>query len=159
MRKISKTLKVLMLFTLVTGGLFLSPSRNADAASNDIGILAWSPWTSVPAFGSSCKVRVYTDLLNYYASSNTVDIMAEAQGCSQMYYAMAIPDPYIAWGIIGTPVTGSFTTGTPLKSININSVKQKTTTVVELGLYKKPVESSNYPDATVYSSQITIHPQ
>lgn len=165
---VSKKLKALTLSTLMLGGLFLSPSLNADAASNDVentyatsndvGLFAWSSWTSVPAFGSSCKVRVYTDLLNYYASSDTVDIMAEATGCTRMEYTMSIADPYIAFGGIGNVHSGSFTTGTPLKSININSVKQKTTTYVELGLYND-LSNDNYPVATVYSSPITIYPQ
>ena len=151
-----KTFKrVLLIFSLVLGGLLFSQTEKADA--DTIEPLAWSTWQDAKSFGANCQVRVYTDLLNYYASSSTVDAMAEARNCtSTMYYTMSIVDPDIAWGIIGSPQSGSFTTGTPLKSFNINGVKRQVTTVVQLDLFTNP--GANFPTQSIHSSAFTIYP-
>lgn len=54
---------------------------------------AWSDWQSFDGFKQGCKVRVYTDALNYSSKASTVDVKAEQNGnCGTIYYNM-----FLSW--------------------------------------------------------------
>ena len=151
MKKIFKISPLILSVSLIAGGLML-PTEKADAA--------WSSYQKAgDAFGTNCKVRVYTDLTNYTSVANTVDAIAQTNGqCSgTIYYDMYIPDPLVPSGFIGSNERGAFTKQTPTKYFNINGVKSTRTTNVWVDLYK----NSNYTGSQeqVKSDSITIQPQ
>lgn len=150
MRKLFKISPLILSVSLIAGGLML-PTEKADAA--------WSGYQDAEAFGENCQVRVYTDLVTYTSVANTVDAIAQTNGdCSgTIYYDMYIPDPLTPSAFIGNNEPGAFTSQTPMKKFNINSVKSKRTTNVWLDLYKDSGHSRFAGE--VKSSPITIQPQ
>ena len=150
MKKAFKISPLILSVSLIAGGLML-PSEKADAA--------WSGYQDAEAFGKNCQVSVYTDLTNYTSVANTVDAIAKTNGnCSgTIYYDMYIPDPLTPSAFIGDNARGAFTSQSPTKYFNINSVKSKRTTNVWVDLYKNSNYTGSYEQ--VKSSTITIQPQ
>ncbi|PAD57681.1 hypothetical protein CHH92_23930 [Bacillus sonorensis] len=125
-----KVLRLCVLFGVTMAILLGFSPQNASAA--------WSDWQSFDGFKQGCKVRVYTDALNYSSKASTVDVKAEQNGnCGTIYYNM-----FLSWKgsdsvSIGSNVpTGSFTSNTPLKSINIIHQQEKTDAIVYLEMKK-----------------------
>ncbi|MCF7618527.1 hypothetical protein [Bacillus sonorensis] len=125
-----KVLKPCVLFGVTIAILLGFSPQNASAA--------WSEWQSFDGFKQGCKVRVYTDALNYSSKAKTVDVKAEQNGnCGTIYYNM-----FLSWkgsdsvGIGSNVPTGSFTSVTPLKSINIIHQQETTSAVVYLEMKK-----------------------
>ena len=150
MIKLFKISPFILSVSLMAGGLML-PTEKADAA--------WSNEQDAKLFGNECKVSVYTDLTNYTSVANTVDAIAKTNGkCSgTIYYDMYIPDPLTPSAFIGDNARGAFTSQSPTKYFNINSVKSKRTTNVWVDLYKNSNYTGSYEQ--VKSSTITIQPQ
>ncbi|MCF7618638.1 hypothetical protein P9D57_00585 [Bacillus sonorensis] len=125
-----KVLKLCVLFGVSMAILLGFSPQNASAA--------WSDWQSFNGFKQGCKVRVYTDALNYSSKAKTVDVKAEQNGnCGTIYYEM-----FLSWkgnwsiGMGENLPTGSFTSVTPLKSITIIHPEEKTDAIVYVGLKK-----------------------
>ncbi|WP_195536336.1 hypothetical protein [Bacillus paralicheniformis] len=125
-----KVLKASVLFGVCVAFLLGFAPKEASAA--------WSEWQSFDGFKQGCKVRVYTDALNYSSKASTVDVKAEQNGnCGTIYYGM-----FLSWkgsdsvSIGSSYPTGSFTSNTPLKSINIMHQQEKTDAIVYLEMKK-----------------------
>lgn len=109
-REVLKIKKIKILFLtsvfLLTSMLFY-PSSNAEAA--------YSEWQTV--YGS-CKVRIWTDAINYYPSATSIDAYAETNGkCTTLYYDGMYVATHAAGGIgkISPSYSGYFKNRTPLK--------------------------------------------
>jgi hypothetical protein len=75
----------------------------------------------------SCGVSVYTDATTYSTSATTVDWKAsKGSTCGTVYYKMRIFQVGDGSVDIGYQTSGSFSSSTPLKSVYISDIKNRT---------------------------------
>ncbi|MCR4368195.1 MULTISPECIES: hypothetical protein [Bacillus amyloliquefaciens group] len=142
-----KMKKIIIASILLLTGVF-GFNLNASAA--------WSGWQK-ESLGHTA--RVYTDASNYSSSATTVDWKIEKKGSSTLYYTAGVYKKRSGGGYTDTNLVqrGSFKTVTPMKSFNVQSIRNKTgkgSYVIQVDCYTD--SSKNHYVGTFQSAAFNI---